>query len=129
MQEIINILHRAAAAASHEPLVGFAAHQLVGDIAQMGESEFKAEFPRLAGMVKQVQAADTRLAEAEDGGDPSSIEGWACEVQVHLEPVGFEVVALVLGDQVADLVAEDAAALTLAKRQARRLGVPHTACV
>lgn len=127
MQEIITIIHRAAAAAHHEPLVGFAADQLVGDIAQMDESAFKAEFPRLAGMVKQVQAADARLERERLAGRP--LEGWDLEPGVHLEPVGFEVVALVLGDQVADLVAEDAAALTLAKRQARKLGVPHTACV
>ena len=127
MQEIINILHRAAAAASHEPLVGFAAHQLVGDIAQMGESEFKVEFPRLAGMIKQVIDADSRLERERSAGRP--LQGWDLEPGVHLEPVGFEVVALVLGDQVADLVAEDAAALTLAKRQARKLCVPHTACV
>lgn len=126
MQEIINILHRAAAAA-HEPLVAFAADQLVGDIAQMGESEFKAEFPRLAGMIKQVVDADARLERERVAGRP--LQGWDLEVDIHLEPVGFEVVALVLGDQVADLVAEDAAALTLAKRQARKLGVPHTACV
>jgi hypothetical protein len=125
MQEIITTLHRAAAAA-HDPLVAFATEQLVGDIAHMDEAAFKEEFPRLAGMVKQVQRADARLAEAEKEGDLSSTEGWACEVQTRLEPVGHEVVALVLGGGVAD---EDAAALTAAKRQARKLGVPHTACV
>ena len=127
MQEIITIIHRAAAAAAHEPLVGFAAHQLVGDIAHLDNVAFKAEFPRLAGMVKQVVDADARLERERSAGRP--LQGWDLEVDVHLEPVGFEVVALVLGDQVADLVAEDAAALTLAKRQARKLGVPHTACV
>ena len=127
MKQVIEILHRAAAVASHEPLVGFAAHQLVGDIAHLDAVAFKAEFPRLAGMIKQVVDADARLERERSAGRP--LQGWDLEVDVHLEPVGFEVVALVLGDQVADAVAEDAAALTLAKRQARRLGVPHTFCV
>lgn len=125
MQEIITTLHRAAAA-HHDPLVAFATEQLVGDIAHLSEATFKEEFPHLAGMVKQVWRADARLAEAEQAGDPASVEGWACEVQVRLEPLGHEVVALVLGGGVAD---EDAAALAAAKRQARKLGVPHTACV
>ena len=125
MDQIINTIRRAAASAN-DPLVAFATEQLVGDIAHMDDAAFKEEFPRLAGMVKQVQRADASLAEAEKEGDPSSTEGWACEVQVRLETVGHEVVALVLGDEVAD---EDAAALTAAKRQARKLGVPHTACI
>ena len=127
MQEIITILHRVAAAAHHEPLVAYATDRLVGDIAHLDEAAFKLEFPRLAGMVKQVQAADARLERERAAGRP--LDGWDLEPGVHLEPVGHEVVALVLGDQVADQVAEDAAALTLAKRQARKLGVPHTACV
>ena len=103
MQEIITIIHRAAAAAHHEPLVAVAARQMVDYIAHMSLDAFKSEFPRLAQMAGQVQAADARLERERVAGRP--LQGWVAEVRVHLEPLGHEVVALALGDEIADRVA------------------------
>ena len=103
MQETITIIHRAAIAAHHEPLVAVAAHQMVGYITNMNQSDFKVEFPRLAQMVGQVHAADARLERERIAGRP--LQGWVAEIRVHLEALGHEVIALALGDEIADRVA------------------------